>query len=600
MKKSKIIKVAILALFSAVLLTLNNVGAISSNPYNDWKTSAINYPNNGQLVPAGPITITWDRLSIDSHEVIGYEVYLDNVLQNSTIIDEGDIFSCEVYTTKVAQHQVKILAQLSNNTKISTSVRNFYISKKGMGFYSGNGYSAIQDAQNMGLSWYYNWGTAPTYAGTCPNQKINFVPMIWGAYNGSNEQLTTIKNAGYKTVLGYNEPDFVDQSNVPVATAIANQHYFTNSGMRIGAPATAIQAPNSEWFNEYWQGINTDDIDFIPVHNYPGNIGVTDKEIKDNAKSFLNFINETHNKFNKPDRYGGDSGLFNTKADHDKNSMLKIGTLTTLGNDYRNLGNPEGYILPNLMGEIEPSIEDEYVDDYVNVMINGRSENVVLGSKFDKIDTPVKDGYVFSGWYSDEACTKEYDFDSIVTDNVTIYPKWLKMHTVTIDGIDNKVIDGNTAVKPLPSVKDGYVFKGWYSDSEYNNKFDFNEPIRGDIAIYSKWVKLVTVSVDNNKVLIESGTVLSRPDMPIKNGYTFAGWYSDEACTKEFDFAKPLLEDVTIYTKWKKVIDPMEKEDQTTSINSVKTGDNFAIQGYVLGLIGVMAAIVMMQKKYNK
>ena len=65
--------------------------------------------------------------------------------------------------------------------------------KKVWGFYSGNGYSAIQDAQNMGLSWYYNWGTAPTYAGTCPNQKIDFVPMIWGAYNGSNEQLTTIK-----------------------------------------------------------------------------------------------------------------------------------------------------------------------------------------------------------------------------------------------------------------------------------------------------------------------------------------------------------------------------------------------------------------------
>ena len=79
-------------------------------------------------------------------------------------------------------------------------------------------------------------------------------------------------------------------------------------------------------------------------------------------------------------------------------------------------------------------------------------------------------------------------------------------------------------------------------------------------------------------------------------GILLSGWYSDEACTKEFDFAKPLLEDVTIYTKWKKVIDPMEKEDQTTSINSVKTGDNFAIQGYVLGLIGVMAAIVMMQK----
>ena len=86
--------------------------------------------------------------------------------------------------------------------------------------------------------------------------------------------------------MGYNEPDFVDQSNVPVATAIANQHYFTNSGMRIGAPATAIQAPNSEWFNEYWQGINTDDIDFIPVHNYPGNIELLIKKLKTMLKVF--------------------------------------------------------------------------------------------------------------------------------------------------------------------------------------------------------------------------------------------------------------------------------------------------------------------------
>ena len=124
------------------------------------------------------------------------------------------------------------------------------------------------------------------------------------------------------------------------------------------------------------------------INGFDNNVGLNDLEFVERYAWF---------SFDALDRYGGDSGLFNTKADHDKNSMLKIGTLTTLGNDYRNLGNPEGYILPNLMGEIEPSIEDEYVDDYVNVMINGRSENVVLGSKFDKIDTPVKDGYVFSG-----------------------------------------------------------------------------------------------------------------------------------------------------------------------------------------------------------
>lgn len=37
---------------------------------------------------------------------------------------------------------------------------------------------------------------------------------------------------------------------------------------------------------------------------------------------------------------------------------------------------------------------------------------------------PVKDGYVFKGWYTDEVCTKVYDFDQIVTESITLYAKW--------------------------------------------------------------------------------------------------------------------------------------------------------------------------------
>lgn len=35
--------------------------------------------------------------------------------------------------------------------------------------------------------------------------------------------------------------------------------------------------------------------------------------------------------------------------------------------------------------------------------------------------TPIKDGYVFTKWYADEACTQEYDFSAKVTQNITIY-----------------------------------------------------------------------------------------------------------------------------------------------------------------------------------
>lgn len=41
-----------------------------------------------------------------------------------------------------------------------------------------------------------------------------------------------------------------------------------------------------------------------------------------------------------------------------------------------------------------------------------------------KPDDPTRSGYVFAGWYTDEACTAAYDFTLPVTDNITLYAKW--------------------------------------------------------------------------------------------------------------------------------------------------------------------------------
>ena len=37
---------------------------------------------------------------------------------------------------------------------------------------------------------------------------------------------------------------------------------------------------------------------------------------------------------------------------------------------------------------------------------------------------PTRSGYVFKGWYTDEACTAAYDFTKNVAENVTLYAKW--------------------------------------------------------------------------------------------------------------------------------------------------------------------------------
>ena len=46
---------------------------------------------------------------------------------------------------------------------------------------------------------------------------------------------------------------------------------------------------------------------------------------------------------------------------------------------------------------------------------------------------------------------------------------------------------GEKAVKPADPVKDGYTFGGWYQDATFAVAFDFNTAITADITIYAKW-----------------------------------------------------------------------------------------------------------------
>ena len=55
-------------------------------------------------------------------------------------------------------------------------------------------------------------------------------------------------------------------------------------------------------------------------------------------------------------------------------------------------------------------------------------------------------------------------------------------------------------------------------------------------------------SVTSQKV--EDGKVASKPSDPTKKGYSFIGWYSDEACNNVYDFATAVTSNITIYAKW--------------------------------------------------
>ncbi len=71
--------------------------------------------------------------------------------------------------------------------------------------------------------------------------------------------------------------------------------------------------------------------------------------------------------------------------------------------------------------------------------------------------------------------------------------------------------------------------------------------------------KIMVNMVDGNQINkqeIEKGKTITKPSNPTKEGYKFAGWYTDSAYTKLWDFANPVVEDITLYAKWEKDSSP--------------------------------------------
>ncbi len=70
-------------------------------------------------------------------------------------------------------------------------------------------------------------------------------------------------------------------------------------------------------------------------------------------------------------------------------------------------------------------------------------------------------------------------------------------NTLVIEGDDHVII-------PAAPVKDGYTFDGWYTDDGFTQEFDSKQPVTGDLTIYAKWIG--TGSGSNSSTIIVGGT----------------------------------------------------------------------------------------------
>ena len=125
---------------------------------------------------------------------------------------------------------------------------------------------------------------------------------------------------------------------------------------------------------------------------------------------------------------------------------------------------------------------------------------------------------------------------------------------------------GKEAIKlPDNPTNDGYIFDGWYFDSEvWEKPFTanslLNTPLSSDIYIYAKStpitynIKYELNGGENNSANPTTYTIKSEEivlQTPSKTGYDFAGWYADEELTEKAEkISTGSSSDKKFYAKW--------------------------------------------------
>ena len=200
-------------------------------------------------------------------------------------------------------------------------------------------------------------------------------------------------------------------------------------------------------------------------------------------------------------------------------------------------------------------------------------------------------GWTFSGWYDNEACEgKRVDKEINIKDqNIDLYGKWTHNPcTVTFradyEGAERGYLDANkqTVVltytvpygstlrkerislpTPVPGEATYYFFKDWDLDNLFYTDPDvLDMPVRSNLTFVAQWWPIVTFDANGGAwssgetmhyVKIQTDTEkVAAESTPVRNGYTFLGWYTAADGGVRANFEDTVNRPTTLYAHWAK------------------------------------------------
>lgn len=159
-------------------------------------------------------------------------------------------------------------------------------------------------------------------------------------------------------------------------------------------------------------------------------------------------------------------------------------------------------------------------------------------------------GYTFGGWNKADGTAWDYASDK-VTDNITLYAKWAaNTYTITFDTAGGSEIApitqdyGTVITAPEAPTREGYTFIGW--DKEIPTTMPAE-----NMTVTAQWkINRYTITFDTAggsevaPITQDYGTAITAPADPTREGYTFMGW------DREIPTTMP-AENITLKARWK-------------------------------------------------
>ncbi len=163
-----------------------------------------------------------------------------------------------VFIADQADLLVPVIPVLGGTTSFIRVVNWEWVSKKG---WCGSGSGGSTDANKVNATWFYSWSADQASSST-----LEYVPIRqnggwpgWSEIDGKQQ---------VSHVLGFNEPDHTEQSNLTVSQALSEWPDMLRTGLRIGSPAVT----NNSWLYQFIDSCDAYHyrVDYVAYHAYWG------------------------------------------------------------------------------------------------------------------------------------------------------------------------------------------------------------------------------------------------------------------------------------------------------------------------------------------